>query len=279
MKIPAGIAVKNSHRSIHVLKLHKNLYGQKQAGWVWFNHLSAKLLSIDLTPSKVDPCIFYRGPCIFFFYVDDGIFMSPKQGDVDKAIADLKVTHLDIEDRGGTADYLGVNFSYQKNGDVIMTQPQLINQIIADADLKSNCHLPPTPVVSSRMLRREESDPAYQGKFHYSSLVGKLNYLEKSSRPDITFATNSCARFCENPGATYYQAVAHIVKYLKKTREKGNIMKPNKSKSLEVYADADFSGNRYSKYRKISQRLFSFARWLPYHMKFSLTDASRFEYH
>ena len=69
-----------------------------------------------------------------------------------------------------------------------MTQPQLINQIIADADLKSNCHLPPTPAVSSRMLRREESDPAYKGKFHYRSIVGKLNYLEKSSRPDITFA-------------------------------------------------------------------------------------------
>ena len=127
--------------------------------------------------------------------------MSSKQIDVDNAIADLKANHLDIEDRGDIANYLGVHFSYQKNGDVIMTQPQLINQIIADAYLKSNCHLPPTPAVSSRMLRREENDPVCQGKFHYRSLVGKLNYLEKSSRPDITFATYSCARFCENPGA------------------------------------------------------------------------------
>ena len=171
--------------------------------------------------------------------------MSPKQNDVSKAISDLKSTHLDIEDRGDIADYLGVNFDYQKNGDIIMTQPHLINQIIEDAALKSNCHLPPTPAVSSRMLRREENDLPYKGKFHYRSIVGKLNYLEKSSRPDITFATHSCARFCENPGATHFQAVEHIVKYLKKTREKGIIMKPNKSKSLEVYADADFSGNWY----------------------------------
>ena len=92
MKMPSGITVKNFHRSTHVLKLRKNLYGQKQAGRVWFNHLSAKLLSITFTPSKVDPCIFYRGPCIFFFYVDDGIFMNPKQGDVDKAIAGIKAT-------------------------------------------------------------------------------------------------------------------------------------------------------------------------------------------
>ena len=245
MKIPAGIAVKNVHRSTHVLKLRKNQHDQTQAGRVWFNHLSSKLLSIGFTPSKVDLCIFYRDPCIFFFYVDDGIFMSPKEGDVNKVITDLNETHLDIEDRGNIADYLGVNFCYKKNGKVIMTQPQLINQIIADTELKPNSHLPPTPAVSSRMLRREESEPEYQGKFHYRSVVGKLNYLEKSSRPDITFAAHSCARFCENPGATHYQAVEHIVKYLKKTREKGIIMKPDKSKSLEVYADADFSRNWY----------------------------------
>ena len=112
MKLPAGIVVKNAHRSTHVLKLRKNLYGQKQASRVWFNHLSEKLLSIGFTPSKVDPCIFYPGQCIFFFYVDDGIFMSPKQGDVNKSISDIKATHLDIEDRGDIADYLGVNFSY-----------------------------------------------------------------------------------------------------------------------------------------------------------------------
>jgi len=48
-----------------------------------------------------------------------------------------------------------------------------------------------------------------------------------------------------NPGATHYRSVEYIVKYLKKTREKGIIMKPDKSKSLEVYADADFFGNWY----------------------------------
>ena len=73
-----------------MLKLRKNLYGQKQAGRVWFNHLSSKLLSIVFISSKVDSCIFYRGPYIFFFYVDDGIFMRPKEDDVNKEIADMK---------------------------------------------------------------------------------------------------------------------------------------------------------------------------------------------
>ena len=88
-----------------------------------------------------------------------------------------------------------------------MTQPQLIKQIIEDAKLEYNAHLPPTPTVSSRMLRREENDPAYQGKFHYRSLVERFNYFEESNIPDITFATHSCARFCESPGATHYRSM------------------------------------------------------------------------
>jgi len=38
-------------------------------------------------------------------------------------------------------------------------------------------------------------------------------------------------------------AIRHIVKYLKGTRDKGILFHPNMDKSLEVYVDADFSGN------------------------------------
>ena len=125
--MPAGISVKNGDRKTHVLKLRNNFYDQNQVGHVWFEYMSVKLKNIGFIPSKVDYYIFYRGPCVFFFYVDDGIFMSPKDGDVNKAIADLKSTHLDIENRGDIADYLELNFNYKKNGEVVMTQPQLIN--------------------------------------------------------------------------------------------------------------------------------------------------------
>ena len=37
----------------------------------------------------------------------------------------------------------------------------------------------------------------------------------------------------------------HIVKYLRRTKDKCLILTPNKNKSIEVYADADFSGNWY----------------------------------
>ena len=179
MKVPAGIKVKGKKGKKAVLKLIKNLYGQKQAGRVWFKHLTSKLKKIGFEPSEVDECIFYKGSCVFFFYVDDGIFLSPDKTEVSKAIDDLKSTGLDLEDRGNISDYLGINFNYETDGTITMSQPQLINQLLQAVNQKPNAHLPDTPAVSSRLLRREKRDNIYSGKFHYRSVIGQLNYLEK----------------------------------------------------------------------------------------------------
>ena len=88
MKVPSGIKVKGKKGKGAVLKLRKNLYGQKQAGRVWFKHLTSKLKKIGFEPSEVDECTFYKGSCVFFFYVDDGIFLSPDKNEVNKAIDD-----------------------------------------------------------------------------------------------------------------------------------------------------------------------------------------------
>ena len=124
-----------------------------------------------------------------------------------------------------------------------MSQPQLIDLIIQDVKLKPNYHLPSTPALATKLLQREEKSPPFDGRFHYRSVIGKLNCLDKGTRPDITYATHQCARFCEDPKEIHAQAVEYIVRYLKSTRNKGIVLKPNQEKSLEVYADADFAGN------------------------------------
>ena len=245
MKLPHGIKVKNKHKKTHVLKLRKNLYGQRQAGRVWFKHLTSKLKEIGFQPSSCDDCLYYRGSTMFFFYVDDGVFLSPQSTDVDKAIDDLKLTGLNLEDRGDMADYLGINFSHEKDNTISMRQPHLIQQIINAVRIKPNAHLPPTPAVSSYILKRDENAPPFASAWNFRSIIGMLNYLEKGTRPDIGYATHQCAKFTEDPRAPHAKAVEHIVKYLQRTSDKGIILKPDTTKSLEVFADADFSGNWY----------------------------------
>ena len=83
----------------------------------------------------------------------------------------------------------------------------------------------------------------FDDSFNYRSVIGKLNYLEKSSRPDIAYATHQCAIFSSNPKREHGQAVKWLGRYLKGTSDKGVILKPDTNKELEVFVDADYAGN------------------------------------
>jgi len=62
IKLPCGINFgPNISRTMHVLKLLKNIYGLKQAGHVCNNHLHQGLLQLKFVQSKCNPFIFYRG--------------------------------------------------------------------------------------------------------------------------------------------------------------------------------------------------------------------------
>jgi hypothetical protein len=54
MELPKGIQLSNGSSKTHVLKLIKNLYGQKQAGRVWNQHLARGLKKAGFVPSKLD---------------------------------------------------------------------------------------------------------------------------------------------------------------------------------------------------------------------------------
>jgi hypothetical protein len=81
MKLPAGFTVPGrtiteQNRRHYVLKLEKNLYGQKQAGRVWYLYLKKNLLKLGFKPSQHDECVFYYGKTIFIVYTDDTILLG-----------------------------------------------------------------------------------------------------------------------------------------------------------------------------------------------------------
>ena len=69
-----------------------------------------------------------------------------------------------------------------------------------------------------------------------------LGYLQGTSRPDISLAVHQSARFNNNPKLSHERAIKRIVRYLLDTKDQGLIYKPDKSKGLECYVDADFAG-------------------------------------
>ena len=244
MNIPKGIQTKYGDGNTRVLKLQENLYGQRQAGRVWVDHLKENLIKIGFKPSLVDECVFYRGRTIFMFYVDGGIFMAPTDREIDKAIKDLQKQKYDIEDKGDIQDYLVINIEYVPGNKMKLSQPHLISQIIKQADLNPRVAPKETPGASTKILHYGVNLPDFYERYHYRSIIGKLNFLEKETRPDLAYYAHHCARFSENPKVIHDKAVDLIIKYLMITKDDGLIFKPTRSKCIEVYADVDFCGNR-----------------------------------
>ena len=244
LKIPDGCETDQGSNKTHVLKLLKNVYGQKQAGRVWNDYLTGKLLGLGFTRSLIDECVFYRGSLVFLLYVDDGIFVSLDGSDIDETIKELQRENLKIEDQGHPADYVGVNINKLPDNSYEFTQPALTRQIIDDVGLGPKATTKPIPMCAQRLLHHHLDSPAHdESRFSYRSVIGKLNYLAQCSRPDIVYAVHQCARFSSNPRQEHTWAVEYLVRYLKGTPELGVKFTPDPTKSFECYADADYCGN------------------------------------
>ena len=167
MELPHGIRTKFGDGKTHVLKLKKNLYGQKQAGRVWNEYLGKGLRKIGFKQSKVDPCIFYRDNLLFFFYVNDGVFVGSTEDEIKTAVKQLQ-KNFDLEYQGDLSDYLGVNFQPLTGGRIKISQPHLIQQIIEEVGISNRMVGKPTPAASTKILRRNEGAQLFDGKqFHY----------------------------------------------------------------------------------------------------------------
>jgi hypothetical protein len=112
-----------------------------------------------------------------------------------------------VEDLGDVKDFLGIKIRKRKDGSIEMTQPQLIASILSDLRFQPNTKSQPTPALSSRILQRDESGPAAEGDFHYRSVIGKLNFLEKMTRPDLAYSVHQCARFSSCTKRSHERAV------------------------------------------------------------------------
>ena len=173
------------------------MYGQKQAGHVWNKYMDQGMQEIGFKPSSFDPCLYYRGSIIFLVYIDDCIIFGPDGRSIDAIIADLcACTHcFTVDDQGDISDFLSIQVQKLSDGMIQLTQPQLIDSIIKDLHLQSGSNTKKTPAEPSNLLHKDLDGPDMTPEFHYCSVIGKLNFLEKSTRPDISISVHQCARF------------------------------------------------------------------------------------
>lgn len=109
--------------------------------------------------------------------------------------------------------------------------------------MKPNTKTKDKPAPSSTILRRDLDGDSFDEQWDYRSIIGKLNFLEKSTRPEIAYAVHQCARFASNPRKSHGNAVKYLCRYLIATKDMGLILHPDPTKAFEVHVDCDFAGN------------------------------------
>ena len=195
-------------------------------------------LKRDWEQSKADECLYYHGDVMFIVYVDDGILISPSQEHINEQLQKLQ-KQFNISIEGTLADYVGVNIERTDEGTINMTQPNIIKSILHELNFMDNTKPADTPASGGTIVK--DGTIPHKADWHYRRIIGKLNFLASSCRPELSCIVHQCARFSANPMENHTEAIKKIARYLKGTVDKGIVMKPTENK-FKVYVDADFGG-------------------------------------
>ena len=232
---------KNPFKAGHVLKLNKSIYGLCESPNNFFKYLKGNLEKCGFKQSPNDPCLFISPTVICLVYVDDCLFFSRSQKDIDDSIEAIRACGMELNKEDDAAGFLGVQIEKKSNGTISLTQTGLTDRIIEALGLnESNAKATASP---QKALGRDLDGDPYSQDFNYASVVGMMLYLCNNSRPDISFAVSQCARYTHHPTTLHSQYLKHIGRYLKGTRDKGLILDPTGNPlNIDCYVDADFAG-------------------------------------
>ena len=209
--------------AVTVLHLKKSLYGLRQAPREWNKMLHEFLLAQKLQQSVNDPCLYFiPGKLWVAIWVDDFIVMA-----ADTVLKNSFKTELSqrfkMRDLGPLHHFLGMEVTRdRKRGTLQLTSVSHTSELIDRFGMQDarSVATPLPPKTSLLPTGANESD-VLTAEYPYRSLIGSLQYLAMTTRPDISFAVSLLARFQARPSKQHWDAAKHVVRYLKGTLDMG----------------------------------------------------------
>ncbi|QRV78766.1 Reverse transcriptase (RNA-dependent DNA polymerase) [Ceratobasidium sp. AG-Ba] len=115
--------------------------------------------------------------------------------------------------------------------------PTYINNIVALADLES-AKVAHSPMSHTIPVLEPFDNP--DRSYPYSTMIGRLLWLARCCRSDITFSVNLLARFTTCYGPAHISALKRIFRYIAYTSEIGITFDGNAPLDILAYSDADY---------------------------------------
>jgi hypothetical protein len=234
------------------VRLLKGLYGLKQSGRLWNRQIDALLRKIGFERSQSDPCLYIKTyednqTMILGLYVDDCLVAYDQEWQMKEVLDQLKEVYA-LKDLGQPSQILGIQVECFEDGDVKIHQARYIEELLVRFGM-ADCNDTPIPqapwvFLTADMSPSVDADVAAMKKVPYAELVGSLNWLATSARPDIAQTVSKLCRFVSNPGPEHWKAAKQVLRYLKGTKSHGLRYRHNGNQELFGYQDSDWAGDR-----------------------------------
>jgi hypothetical protein len=240
---PGFVDEKHRHK---VLRLHKALYGLRQAPRAWNQKLDTELVSLGFTRCVDEHGMYTRVKggvrLIVGVYVDDLIITGGDAVDVAKFKVQMK-NIFKMSDLGLLCYYLGLEVSQGKQG-ITLRQSGYASKVLEKAGL-AGCNASATPMEPKLKLLKDGTTPSVDAT-EYRSLIGSLRYL-CNSRLDLGYPVGYLSRFMEAPRQEHLAAVKRVLRYVAGTLDWGLHYRPGQKNGgapkLLGYSDSDLAGD------------------------------------
>jgi hypothetical protein len=172
MNQPPGL--KDKQYPNHVCKLHKAIYGLRQAPRAWHDALKSFITSHGFTTSKSDPSLFIyvSGPTIAYFlvYVDDLLLTGNDAQFLHNFIHSIS-NRFSLKNMGTPHYFLGIELIPTDKG-LFLSQHRFIREILEKFDMVG-AKPAPTPLSPTATLTLNDGTPTTDST-HYRKIIGAL---------------------------------------------------------------------------------------------------------
>jgi len=189
-------------------------------------------------------------------YVDDMLVISKSLEVVMQAKEYLR-SKCETHDLGEVSHFLGMKVTRDWERGVITLSNKVKILELLESFQMTDCAPKATPMDRSFVVTKKEAaemveaDGNYNrgaGKLlpkrnRYEELLGSLNYLAITTRPDISNAVSILSRFKNAPTTAHWEAGKRVLAYLKGTADLGLTYGGGQS-GIAAYVDANFIGDQ-----------------------------------
>ena len=242
MQQPQGYEVKRTEavnvdtdNIIVVCKLLKSVYGTKQAGRNWNIEINSFIVgTLKYRRCTTDTCLYVKwsraGRIMMIGLFVDDLIVAHHHDDAEEWREDEGMLMQKYKMNGGSeaSSILGMRIVRDRDaGTLTLDQSYAIRSLLAQHRM-DQCTARDTPeqvgvslIETSTPWKKDgdqvtasESDAQRTRTAVYQSVVGALNYLTMSTRPDISHAVNVLSRFNHAPTEEHMTAAHRVLRYL-----------------------------------------------------------------